>query len=738
MSSHKPLPPLPCSGYLTMKIADDEDNPDSKIDLARFFVLDKGHLVCYDEESSLAPGKGEGDGEHIDLVGYTLEIKSSRYFILKKEEDDELMVVELECDIADIPRWSKSFENHLLYINHKIRPYSPDKVSLVPPVNANAAIPPPSAAVAAKSVIVSPTLTKLNDVIPAPVVIPVKPISSSSGEITQSFSNLKTSAGSPVNIPETIDECDESDDPERCYGYVDKESKPGSGHFESIFLVLEDCELFVYRSEEKPGEGSKPPLLIIDLDGWSIAFPSKKSIILTPPPEEIERRDQILLEVSNSREYNKWSSAFNEHMQILNMINEVLPVVDVSSEIPTSDSSVASQPCSSPLHPGKAVRRFSCEPDNMQLVQSALMSPPSVAVLEAKAASEQRAEFIDGRGIKMEVNPSTPAPLPPQPPSQFNPSIATISAKTAPIISSSNKLPDKSNTLSRQDSAVSNRSLKYRYPDETIAILRSQLVKEGQLPLEYMPLGELKQEMQKHFDLANQGKPYDEGRLDYLLKCLDLNPDYQAEKEKENAAWRNQIDAFAKESLETMRGFIPPHIFNSTQQTLTTNDGVSLDLAKRILSKKCLWLIRVSVTDINKMHVAELQGRFNHEAQGLDLIELAAIFASVPPKFLNDDAKGSKEKWRASLEDSLKQYYMQHQKGTLPKLKQRNPAYKGLQPLFTQDELNHSMNVTSSQGAFNSRASFRLLNKRHQASSRRSLIRSGSKPSNSTVPLPDF
>ena len=84
-----------------------------------------------------------------------------------------------------------------------------------------------------------------------------------------------------------------------------------------------------------------------------------------------------------------------------------------------------------------------------------------------------------------------------------------------------------------------------------------------------------------------------------------------------------------------MRGIIPPHIFNSTLNTLTQHDNLPAELAKRLLAKKCLWLVRVSTVDISKMHIAELQGRFNPEAQGLDIVEMAAIFANTPAKFMN-------------------------------------------------------------------------------------------------------
>ena len=47
--------------------------------------------------------------------------------------------------------------------------------------------------------------------------------------------------------------------------------------------------------------------------------------------------------------------------------------------------------------------------------------------------------------------------------------------------------------------------------------------------------------------------------------------------------------------------------------------------------------------------------------------------------------------------------------GSLSKLKLRNPAYKGLEPFFTDTMQLHTMHVTSSTEAFNPRASFRMI-----------------------------
>ena len=51
--------------------------------------------------------------------------------------------------------------------------------------------------------------------------------------------------------------------------------------------------------------------------------------------------------------------------------------------------------------------------------------------------------------------------------------------------------------------------------------------KLGLTPLTYIPLDQLKAEVTQLVAAASEGRAYDEGRLDYLLLCLDANPEHQ-------------------------------------------------------------------------------------------------------------------------------------------------------------------------------------------------------------------
>lgn len=424
---------------------------------------------------------------------------------------------------------------------------------------------------------------------------------------------------------------EDGDLPEICFGYLEMERPGTKNKWDKYYIVLDLGELFAFDTETNSGSRQGKKLLDnMDLDQWALALPSTTTILLSPANP---RNPQVFLRETNAREYQKWATAFNEHINYMNVV--MGRVVEIKGE--QLPQAVVESPRAAP----------------------AAKAGPPASEAKGKAKVEEDDEYIDKRGIRM-----------------------TISAGSGP-----------------------------RYAEETLQILREQLIKEGKMPLEFIPLPELKAEMSSIFVKANNGEEYDEARLDYLLKCMDLNPEYKREKERETAEWRKVIGDFMKDCLKTMRAFVPPHIFNSTVQSLTVNDKLPVDLAKRIFSKRCLWLVRVSTADISKMHIAELIGRFNPEGQGLDIIEMGAIFAMVPVKFLNDDAKGSKEKWRMSLEENLKSFYTQMKANTLAKLKLRNPVYKGLTGFYTPDEVYHTMHVTSGNDAFNPRQSFRAIRK---------------------------
>ena len=223
----------------------------------------------------------------------------------------------------------------------------------------------------------------------------------------------------------------------------------------------------------------------------------------------------------------------------------------------------------------------------------------------------------------------------------------------------------------------------------TLEVLRKQLRAKGELPLEFIPLDELQAEVAAIFEKVNKGEVFDEDRLDYLLHCLELNPEHKAKLAEEKKQWEAEVFPYTTACFEEMRGYMPSHIFDASIISLVDDDGLSKALAKRFFMKKCLMLIRLMKEDISKMHIAELSGRFNPSAQGLDIVELAAVFHALPDTFLNDH-DGKKEQWRTGIQDSFQKLYKQKMSNSLPRNLTRFKGYVDETPFFQDDDKYHT------------------------------------------------
>ena len=150
------------------------------------------------------------------------------------------------------------------------------------------------------------------------------------------------------------------------------------------------------------------------------------------------------------------------------------------------------------------------------------------------------------------------------------------------------------------------------YAAKTVGIMKSLLLEKGMenIPV-YIPLDQIKAELSSLMKDVNENRPFDEKRFDYLLLCMNYNEDYIKEKEEESRQWRDKISAFSQECLHIQRGFTPPHIFSSSVASLVKTDGLSELLAKRLISKKCLWLVRVPASDIDQLHEVDLMSRYD-------------------------------------------------------------------------------------------------------------------------------
>ncbi len=48
--------------------------------------------------------------------------------------------------------------------------------------------------------------------------------------------------------------------------------------------------------------------------------------------------------------------------------------------------------------------------------------------------------------------------------------------------------------------------------------------------------------------------------MDYLLTCMEVNPDFKREKDDEIKRGSEEVEEYCEECLEIMRGFISPQV----------------------------------------------------------------------------------------------------------------------------------------------------------------------------------
>lgn len=174
-------------------------------------------------------------------------------------------------------------------------------------------------------------------------------------------------------------------------------------------------------------------------------------------------------------------------------------------------------------------------------------------------------------------------------------------------------------------------------------------------------------------------------RLQYLMRKLESHPEY-IEKRQEliNKLWRRKSDSFIVKCLTLMMGYIPPNISSlQTVNQLQLLTGYSHGLCERIFNLKSLWLIRLSKSEIRRLSYEELRGVYNPMKQGLDLVELAAVYKSLMSVSFDNDVGNRIATLKIDIEKSLMAMHSQYKMKLLPDIKVRYPLYDSNEPKYS-------------------------------------------------------
>ena len=88
----------------------------------------------------------------------------------------------------------------------------------------------------------------------------------------------------------------------------------------------------------------------------------------------------------------------------------------------------------------------------------------------------------------------------------------------------------------------------------------------------------------------NEGK-FDESRFEYLIKCMNVNPQYIEEKRQETLAWKQEVMVKVTEWHSEMNRYIHSSVNRLTVTQLLDDLGSPKALAVRMTTKRCMWLL---------------------------------------------------------------------------------------------------------------------------------------------------
>ena len=184
---------------------------------------------------------------------------------------------------------------------------------------------------------------------------------------------------------------------------------------------------------------------------------------------------------------------------------------------------------------------------------------------------------------------------------------------------------------------------------EIIEMLKSQLLSKGVEPItEVISYQQAQEKLKTSLELVMGGDERAEGEFNKWDEYVRNHPEYKAQAERARAQWISRNHLLNRTCYNLIRELVPPDIAQSSLSRLA-ND-LPVPIAKRIWARKALWLTRISSEKISRLHVADLQTKYS--VQGLDEVELRAVWYAMPERFENDPTK-AKVTWKEALLASI-------------------------------------------------------------------------------------
>jgi len=211
---------------------------------------------------------------------------------------------------------------------------------------------------------------------------------------------------------------------------------------------------------------------------------------------------------------------------------------------------------------------------------------------------------------------------------------------------------------------------------QQIALLKKQLNAAGVQAVELIPLAQAREKMNAAVKRLMDGDMDAEKEVEKYDQIIRMHPDYEKEEAEKAEKWVRDTRPTNLAAQEEMRKLVPPDIRTASLADLEEK-GLPQGLVRRLWTKKATWLVRFHPEDTAKLHIADLLSKYNN--QGLDIVEMRAVWASLPEEFDND-GDGKKAQWKANFRTKLMELVTKEEQNRLSKNEKRNPGYKGINP----------------------------------------------------------
>ena len=206
-----------------------------------------------------------------------------------------------------------------------------------------------------------------------------------------------------------------------------------------------------------------------------------------------------------------------------------------------------------------------------------------------------------------------------------------------------------------------------------VEMLQTQLkqVAPSQKMAKFMPLSEVRRKLEQAVARVLEGDESAEAELEELDAAMKLHPEFLQEQKEAKKAWQKDHNEIFCEALKEMRRIIPTCVGERGGAGASLAEfrrlGMVEDVARRVFSKKILWLLRMPRAAIARFHQADLQSKYSY--QGLDLVEMRAIWAVLHDSndggdlAFQNDATGVKAAWLLAVKTKLEEMEKKAEQG---------------------------------------------------------------------------